>query len=116
MYCVLCKTDHEDVNWRHKQWIEGQPDGWACSKWFTPRPLHSMVEFVPSEMKEARKQYADEQVQPYRQGELSREFVNLHPDKVKGMVKSGIVTKQQVKQSKHVWKNDLKGLSARATS
>jgi len=87
-----------------------------CKETYTVATHHGPLDMVPDEMKEARKQYADEQVQPYRQGQLSREFVNLHPDKVKGMVKSGIVTKQQVKQSKHVWKNDLKGLSARATS
>ncbi len=62
------------------------------------------------EMIEEGKRYACDSVQPFRQGELSREFVELYPDRVKKMIKDGAVTSKEVKNSKDVWRKDLKGL------
>ena len=43
-------------------------------------------------------------------GELSKEFTELYPEKTKGMLKAGVITKKEVKAAKNVWK-DLPGIS-----
>lgn len=103
-YCMLCKKKHTSLDWRHKQWIKGQPDGWACSKWFTPSPAKELVD---SQTQEDRKKYRNAMVQPFRQGELSKEFTELYPKQTAGMLKSGSITSEQIKKAKPVWKGDL---------
>lgn len=61
------------------------------------------VEFTSEEIKEGRKQSFRSTIQRFRDGELSREFVEAYPERAKDMVKNGIVTEKQVKNSRDVW-------------
>ncbi len=65
-------------------------------------------EFIPDHVKEERPKYLKSMLQSHRQGELSREFVEANPERVKGMVKEGVLSNREVKKAKKVWP-ELKG-------
>lgn len=108
-YCVVCQLEKEDQNWKHRTW--GDVEGWGCSLHFHP----TMPEFVPDSTKEDRVKYFNSVVQPYRDGKLSREFVEAHPNKVKGMLKEGAITPSEVRNAKEMWK-DVPGHKTREKS
>jgi len=62
---------------------------------------------VPESIKEGRKKYKKELLQPYRQGELSKEYIDAYPHQVKTMIKEGAVTRKQVEKAKNVWYKDI---------
>lgn len=106
IYCVRHKKKHSSLGWKHKKWFSGGEiiDGWGCADWTEV----STPSFEPEFIKEGRKQHRRELLQPFRQGELSKEYVEAYPEQAKGMVKEGIVTKDQVRNAKQVWyKDDL---------
>ena len=53
-----------------------------------------------------RKEHRNALVQPYRQGEFSKEFRDANPEVAKNMVKEGVITKQQHDKAKEVWGKD----------
>jgi hypothetical protein len=61
------------------------------------------IEVTTSQIKEDRKIFKTDIVQPFRDSNLSKEFVEAYPDKVKQMVKEGHVTEREVKESRPVW-------------
>jgi ribosome-binding protein aMBF1 (putative translation factor) len=61
------------------------------------------IEVTTSQIKEDRKIFKSDIVQPFRDSNLSREFVEAYPDKVKQMVTEGHITEREVKESKAVW-------------
>lgn len=66
-------------------------------------------EFVPNSIREEREKFAPDMVQSHRQGELSREYVEIYPEKVASMMKDGVLSRDEVKNSRYVWNNDIKG-------
>lgn len=58
--------------------------------------------------REERDKHSVDMIQRFRQGELSKEFVDHYPKQTAQMVKEGSVTQEQVKKAKNVWKGDLK--------
>ena len=100
-YCQGCCKEHDDYAWHFSREFEG----WICSKHFKV----TYKEIEPESIKEDRKKYFNAVVQPFRSGELSREYVEAHG--TKGLS----VTKEEVKKSKYVWK-DLAGWSSRDKS
>ena len=103
LHCVLCKKTHEHYHWKHRQWLEGKKDGWACGEWFNSRPH----EFTTEDIKDGRKLYARELTQPYRDGQFSKEYRDFYPKQARGMVKEGVITQKQHDNAKRVWKGDL---------
>lgn len=65
-----------------------------------PRP-GAQVEFTKQSIKEERKTYANDVWQPYRQGELSKEYLDTYGD---SRVK---VTEKEKRKAKNVWKADV---------
>ena len=103
--CFYCGKDVEDYSWKLKT-VEIGEDGergtvWICGKHFKG----SYPEFVPERIKEDRRKHFGELVQPYRDGKLSKEYVDTYPNKAKKMAKDG-----EIKKAKDVWK-DLPGHS-----
>lgn len=95
MYCGFCKKKHEDFNWKTQEdKKEKQGYIWICSKYFTP----SRPEFVPDRIKEDRKKYAKDILQPWRSGEASREFIDAYPERSKKLF-----TKKEIATAKKVW-------------
>lgn len=91
--CAGCKKEHEDTNWKHTTFeFEDEPiSGWFCSKYFKP----SRTEFVPERIKEQRKQFKKDLVQPFRGGEPNKEFVKEYPHESKRYF-----TDKQIKKAK----------------
>lgn len=89
LICEACKIRREDDR-------EGRLGGYP--------------EFVGATVKEERKKYLKSQIQSHRGGQLSAEFVKHYPDQIKGMVKKGVVTREEVRRARPVWQ-DLPGYS-----
>jgi hypothetical protein len=100
-WCKACSKEHNDWAWRNI----GNGE-WVCSKWFKPT---GPSEDVPKEVFEERKEFFNSTLQPFRNGELSREYVEAHGTKGIG------VTPEEAKKAKYVWK-DLAGFSNRKLS
>lgn len=66
-------------------------------------------EFTTQKIKDERVEFANDQIQSHRGGELSREFLEAHPQRAKQMLRDGAITKEQVKKSKNVWGRDIPG-------
>lgn len=103
--CVLCHRIHDGNNWKYGsyQTSEGLRYGWFCNRWFKPKAY----EFVPQRIREERKKYAKDIVQPFRNGELAKEFVENYPQATRNMVKAGTITQKEVAKAKNVWKGDI---------
>jgi len=96
-YCLHCQKEHKDANWKY---VNG---GWICSKAFKPS---RMPEFVPERLLDDRKEYFNSAVQPYRQGELSKEYLETYGDR-------GVNASEEEKaKAKYVYK-DLPGWETR---
>jgi hypothetical protein len=96
-YCILCRKKHDALNWRFASLsnVEEVKWGWFCDKWFKP-PQH---EWVPQRIKEDRKKFSKDILQPYRAGEASREFIEAYPERAKKTF-----TKKELRNAKNVWK------------
>lgn len=82
-----------------------------CEETYTGTRSGTPIEVTTDEIRRQRIDYAPDMIQSHRGGELSKEFVQLHPDRVKGMLKEGAVTQKEVDNAKDVWKKDMPGLS-----
>jgi hypothetical protein len=81
-------------------------NGWECLDAVIPYP-----EFVTQKTRDERVKYANDQLQSHRGGDLSREFLEAHPKRAREMLKGGAITKEDIKNSKYVWKKDVKGVT-----
>lgn len=107
IFCVRHKKEHfSEGGWAYRDWEteEGMITGWGCADVKYP-------EFTTSKIRDERVEYANDMLQSHRGGELSREFLEAHPQRAKQMLKEGSVTKDEVKNSKYVWRNDVKGVT-----
>ena len=73
---------------------------------------NKVIEFTSHNIKEERKKYFKSTIQKYREGQLSREFIEAYPERAKAMVKEGIHTEKEIKQAKDVW-SDISGVNWR---
>lgn len=99
-FCYVCNEEVDDWAWNY---AGGK---WICSAHFQPS---APSEMVTGEIAQQREEYFNSTLQPYRQGELSKEYIEAHG--TKGLN----VTKEEVKKAKYVWK-DLKGFNNRKKS
>jgi hypothetical protein len=95
-YCNICKKKKEHWNWKHTKIDLGDTfiEGWICGEHFHDTGSR---ERVPERIEREREKYAKETLQPYRNGELSKEFVQAYPEKVKKL------DPQVVKKAKYTW-------------
>lgn len=105
--CDVCKKDKPNVRMSNV-WGKEWADKWVCENCGNYKS--EAVEFSTSEMTEQRQEYFNSILQPYRGGEVSKEFIEAHPKKAKKMF-----TKEQIKNSKYIW-SDLKGWDNRKKS
>ena len=90
----------------HKDFQRGKyssETGWICEDCLGYK-VKQDYEWVPDRIKQERRDYARDLIQPYRQGEFSKDFKDAYPDKAKGMVESGTISKKAYKQAKEVWR------------
>ena len=62
---------------------------------------------IENRIRKGREEFAGDMVQSHRSGQFSREFAELYPERTKGMIKEGIVSRDEVHKSKYVWKGDI---------
>jgi len=77
----------------------------SCGDTFVTRVSTAPLDMRPEAMKEESVRYAKDTLQPFRQGEPSREFIEAYPEQSKKLF-----TKEEIKKAKNVW-TDVKGLS-----
>lgn len=102
--CIIHGKPHTcPWGWKYRSWDteDGPVMGWGCTQ---PGEV-KFPEFVPQRIHDDRKKYLADQIQSHRGGELSKEFTELYPEKTSGMVKAGVITKDEVKKAKNVWKD-----------
>ncbi len=63
-------------------------------------------EVTTDQIKEDRKIYRKDLIQPFKDGHLSREFAEAYPEKVQQMVKEGNITTEEVQSARDVWDLD----------
>ena len=71
--------------------------------------LGKLPEFTTEKIKNQRKEYFKSMVQPERDGVLSKEFVELHPDKCKN------IPPERLRKAQNVW-SDVSGWETRHSS
>jgi hypothetical protein len=97
MKCVGCNSEHDHHSWKFKDYEDrkGQiKSGWFCGKHFKP----SVKEWVPDRIKQERKAHFKDIVQPWRDNEPSREYIDTYPEQSKK-----IFTPKERKSAKKVW-------------
>lgn len=90
IYCAGHQKKHEDTNWK----LQEGGVGWFCSAYFKP----TTHEWVPQRVKEERKIYKKDILQPWRSGEPSAEFIEAYPKQAKKMF-----TPKDIKKARKVW-------------
>lgn len=111
LYCNRCNKTHTQeelskINWVHRKWEQEDGtriDGWGCVGWATLKPH----EFTTDSIREQRKKYSKDLLQPFRSGEVSKEYLDAYPEAKSGMIKEGIITETQAKKAKNVWGKDI---------
>lgn len=108
-YCYKHDREHEAPNWR------GTPVTTQAGVEIRHICLENgeshYPEFVPQYVHDERITYANDMLQSHRGGQLSKEFLEAHPQRAKQMLKDGAITKEEVKNSKYVWRGDVKGVT-----
>ena len=93
--CKVCKTNDSEYNVQF-----GYLDCKDCRLKET-KLSERTYEFVPEHIKEERKEYKNQTIQPYRNGQVSKEYLDLYGS-------SRIVaTDDEIKNAKNVWGRDL---------
>ena len=96
-YCYNCGEEKEHRNWRYKS-IEDEhgvvKDVYICGDHFKP----TKAEFLPERVREDRRVYAKDLIQPFRDNTLSKEYVDTYG------TSNLDVTDKEVRNAKNVWK------------
>ncbi len=87
--CIICKEKKDHFSWKNSG------DGWICGSHFKS----GSYEFIPDRIREDRKKFSKEILQPYRGGEISKEFVDTYPSQSKKMF-----SKKEISKARNVWK------------
>lgn len=96
-YCVGCGAKHDHYNWKYKEYEdrEGRLErGWFCGRYFKP----TIKEWISDRIKQDRNDHFEDIVQPWRDGEPSREYIDKYPHRAKKMF-----TDKERKRAKPVW-------------
>lgn len=98
-FCHLCQATKDHNNWKaYFDIIDGKHQLiHICGEHYNPIPY----EFTTAEIKEDRKKYFKDIIQPYRGNELSREFVDAYPKQAQKMIKDP----ERLKKARDVWKD-----------
>lgn len=63
-------------------------------------------EITTEAIKEDRKIFKKDLTQPFKDGNLAKEYIEAYPDRVKEMVKESHITEEEVKKAKNIWDLD----------
>ena len=94
-FCSVCQKEVEHHNWKSS--IVNGKSVFVCGRHFKS----SYPELIPKQMKESRRRFFKDTIQPYRQGKLSKEYCDAYPYKAKEMA-----SKKEIKQARDTWKGE----------
>jgi hypothetical protein len=107
-FCSTCNKEHTAMEW-YPLFTYGvkKPTSWNCPRYLDPnyvckRGPKSKPEFIPESMREDRKENAKSMIQPWREGEVSAEFIQAYPKQANKMF-----TQEERMKAKEVWKGEL---------
>lgn len=110
--CDLCKQ--EATGFKHVRDI-----GWVCEECLGYRIKVNSDSFQSVGRQEyfdgERKKYFNSLVQPFRYGELSKEYVEAYPKETIKMLKQNAITQKEIDNAKYQFK-DLPGWETRKNS
>jgi len=101
-HCVGCQEEHDSWAWKYSP----EYAGWVCTKFFKPS---GAKEWIPESVKDERKEYFNSIVQPFRDGEVSKEYIEAHG------AESINVTPEEAEKAENVWQ-DVDGFNTREDS
>ena len=101
-YPIMGNWDVVEENRVYKTWQCPK-----CKEKHTNLKHRGVLEFTTDEIKEGRKQYHKELLQPFREGEVSKEYLDAYPKAKEGMIKDGVITEKQARKAKNVWGKDV---------
>lgn len=90
-YCVKCRKRHSHYSWVNRNYVVNgvKKSGWFCGE-------STQIVLIDA-LSDQRRTHKKDTVQPFRSGELSKEFVDLHGTE-------GInVSDKEAKSAKRVW-------------
>lgn len=64
-----------------------------------------MVSCTKSRIQDQRREHRKFLTQPFRDGQVSKEYLDYYPGQKEKMIKEGIITKKQADNAKEVWKD-----------
>jgi len=85
--CVDCNRSHNSFAWKYDS------NGWHCQQ------KSKKYEFTTEQIKQDRKKYAKDLLQPWRSGEASKEFIDAYPVQSKKYF-----TSKEIKGARDVWR------------
>jgi hypothetical protein len=97
IFCQGCHKEHEHFSWKLRSFEDPEghkQSGWFCGRFFTP----TSHKWVPDRIKEERKVHFKDTLQPWRDGEPSREYIQQYPEQAKKTF-----TEKQLKTARNVW-------------
>lgn len=105
-FCSTCKKKHDIDDW-YPIMTYGirEPSAYHCKKFLEIRPeqkLRATTEHIPDSMKEDRRANEKSMIQPWREGEVSAEYIKAYPEQAKKMF-----TEKERMRAKDVWKDTL---------
>jgi len=85
-YCIKHKKKHDSPKWRYTT-------GWFCVD------KVNRYEWIPDSVKDSRKVNAKDIIQPWREGQASKEFIEAYPQQA-----DKFFSKEEKKGAKEVWR------------
>lgn len=100
--CLICNKRNA---------IKIEPLGWLPCKTCRERQKSILkptitAEITTDQIKEDRRYYKKDLLQPFRDGHLSKEFVKAYPQKTKQMIEEGHITESDIDNMQNVWELD----------
>jgi len=95
------------LNCNRNEGLFTHPIGWTycqeCQDKHKADRIKETIEVTSDGIKEDRKVYKTDILQPFRESSLSKEYVTKYPESVQQMVREGRVSREEVKNAKPVW-------------
>jgi hypothetical protein len=99
MKCLICQK-RKAVKIEPMGWMPCLPCRRRMQKISKPK---ISAEITTESIKEDRKIFKKDITQPFRNGSLSKEYVDAYPEKTKQMIQEGHITEIEAKEAKNVW-------------
>jgi hypothetical protein len=96
MICINCKGQASRI----KGYTENGEYKEYCNLCSGLPSTGGYPEFIPERIKQERKKHRKDIVQPFRNGQVSKEFVDSHPETARRMF-----TPEEIKTAKPVWRD-----------